>query len=264
MGTLNHPIVEDRIIQGEGTALETWQQSQRLDHLKVLALNEVFPLSSRICIVAPHPDDEILGCGGLIQQLDAAGYEIVLFAVTNGTASHPDSTLYTPDQLDHIRPQETANALGILDLKQTIKRIALNIQDGEVAQQHDQLADALKPYLQAKDILVTTFEHDGHPDHEITGQVSRQIAAELSLKCLQVLIWTWHWASPEDTRIPWNKALKLELSPEQLKLKSEAMQCFESQLEPDPSTGKAAIVSSSALERLLQPWEVYIDDESHL
>lgn len=264
MGTLKHPIVEDRIIQGEGTALEEWQQSQQLHHLKALELSKIFPLNSRICIVAPHPDDEILGCGGLIQQLDAAGYEIVLFAVTNGTASHPDSRLYTPEQLDHIRPQETINALGVLDLQQSIQRIALNIQDGEVAQQRDQLVAALKPYLQANDILVTTFEHDGHPDHEITGQVSKQLAATHSLKCLQVLIWTWHWASPGDSRIPWHKALRLELNPKQLARKIEAMQCFKSQLEPDSSTGKAAIVSGSALARLLQPWEVYIDDEGHL
>ena len=56
MGTLKHPIVEDRIIQGEGTALEEWQQSQQLHHLKALELSKIFPLNSRICIVAPHPD----------------------------------------------------------------------------------------------------------------------------------------------------------------------------------------------------------------
>lgn len=43
MGTLKHPIVEDRIIQGEGTALEEWQQSQQLHHLKALELSKIFP-----------------------------------------------------------------------------------------------------------------------------------------------------------------------------------------------------------------------------
>ncbi|WP_347474244.1 PIG-L family deacetylase [Acinetobacter thermotolerans] len=261
MGTLKHPIVEDRIIQGEGTALEEWQQSQQLANLKLFDFTSIFPVNHRICIIAPHPDDEILGCAGMIQQLDAAGYEIVLFAVTNGTASHPNSSLYTPEQLDLIRPRESLNALQTLNLSKPVQRIALNIQDGEVAQQRDQLAAALKQYLKSHDILVTAFEYDGHPDHEITGQVCKQVSIEMSLKCLQVLIWAWHWANPEDARIPWHKALKLELSSRQLKLKSKAMQCFKSQLEPDLSTGNDPIVSASALERLLQPWEVYIYDQ---
>jgi len=41
----------------------------------------------RILIVAPHPDDEVLGCGGLIQQAVANGAQVYVVLMTNGDAS---------------------------------------------------------------------------------------------------------------------------------------------------------------------------------
>ncbi len=41
----------------------------------------------RIVIVAPHPDDEVLGCGGLIKRAVGAGAEVYVIVMTNGDAS---------------------------------------------------------------------------------------------------------------------------------------------------------------------------------
>jgi LmbE family N-acetylglucosaminyl deacetylase len=41
----------------------------------------------RILVVAPHPDDEALGCGGLIQQAVANGADVHVLLMTNGDAS---------------------------------------------------------------------------------------------------------------------------------------------------------------------------------
>ena len=38
----------------------------------------------RLVIIAPHPDDEVLGCGGLIQQAVAAGADVHVIYLTNG------------------------------------------------------------------------------------------------------------------------------------------------------------------------------------
>jgi LmbE family N-acetylglucosaminyl deacetylase len=43
-----------------------------------------FTKQDRIIIVAPHPDDEILGCGGVIQQALAAGADVHVIYLTNG------------------------------------------------------------------------------------------------------------------------------------------------------------------------------------
>lgn len=258
MGSIKHEIVGDRVIHGEGTSTASWQACGVLQQLPEMAITALIPANARVCIVAPHPDDEILGCGGLIQRLDQLGYHIELFAVTNGTASHPSSSIYTPEQLNHIRPAESMQALHTLKLKESVKRTALDIQDGQVALQRDLLKQRLKAHLTAQDVLITTFEQDGHPDHEITGQVVQGLAKELGLNCIQVLIWAWHWAKPEDARIDWTKAHKLNLTEDELRHKRQAASCFNSQLEADPSTGQAAIISKTALERILQAWEVYL------
>ena len=44
--------------------------------------------SKKILVVAPHPDDESLGCGGLIAKLAASGSAFCVLFVTDGGASH--------------------------------------------------------------------------------------------------------------------------------------------------------------------------------
>src|SRR6202035_4765604 len=43
----------------------------------------------RVMILAPHADDESLGCGGLIAELAATGIPPIVVIVTDGTRSHP-------------------------------------------------------------------------------------------------------------------------------------------------------------------------------
>ncbi len=74
------------------------------------------PFGAR-AVVAPHPDDEVLGTGGLFARLSQIGRNVLIIAVTNGTASHPKSTEWPPERLDAVRPQETREALQRLRLK---------------------------------------------------------------------------------------------------------------------------------------------------
>lgn len=250
--------VADRLIHGVGTAQQDWLNWSGLHQLKPLHISQRFPAGKRVVLIVPHPDDEILGCAGLLQQLAELQREIILVAVSNGTQSHPDSLIYTPEQLNLIRPAETEQALQRLALSQPIQRIALDFTDGEIIQQKDQLYQTLMTLLQPEDILVSTFDQDGHPDHEATGQVVQQLANDTHLVCYQVLIWAWHWARPNDRRIPWQKTLKLPLTAQQLQRKSKAISCFKSQLQPDYSTAQPPVLSKHTIERMLMPYEVYL------
>ena len=58
----------------------------------------LFPLPTkgeRLVIVAPHPDDEVLGCGGLIQQAVAAGADVRVIYLTNGDHNQMAFKLYS-------------------------------------------------------------------------------------------------------------------------------------------------------------------------
>ncbi|RYY78210.1 MAG: PIG-L family deacetylase [Moraxellaceae bacterium] len=261
--TLNNDIlvderVQDRVIYGAGTSKQTWLNWPGLHQLSNLELAQHFHANQRVVIIAPHPDDEILGCAGLMQQLHELKRDMLLMAVTNGTQSHPESSIYSPVQLNHIRPQESLQALKVLGVQATVQRIALDIEDGTISLAQDKLYQLLGKHVQPNDILVCTFAKDGHPDHEATGNTVQRFANDQQLACYQVLIWAWHWASPNDGRIPWQQALKLELTAEQLALKKQAIDCFKSQIETDSSTQQQPILPSTAIERILMPYEVYL------
>ncbi|WP_164662932.1 PIG-L family deacetylase, partial [Pseudomonas viridiflava] len=91
-------------------------------------------------IIAPHPDDEVLGCGGLMRQLAQLERTLLLISVTDGTASHPGSPLWPVQRLSSTRPQESAEALERLEIpRDRLEWIRGEFQDGDVATDEDRL-----------------------------------------------------------------------------------------------------------------------------
>src|ERR1700712_111201 len=72
--------------------------------------------SGTCLILAPHPDDESLGCGGLIASCVAAGRTPLVVILTDGAGSHPNSRTFPPDRLRAVRAQEARDAVGCVGL----------------------------------------------------------------------------------------------------------------------------------------------------
>ena len=115
------PMVKE--IVGAGTPETTWRPWADLQPWPSLPE----PPPGRVTIVAPHPDDEILGLGGLSAQCRPAR----LVAVTDGEASHPESTVFSQAQLAAIRREETSQALKRLGLPD-IDVVHLGQPDGRI------------------------------------------------------------------------------------------------------------------------------------
>ena len=67
-----------------------------------------------LVVVAPHPDDESLGCGGLIAAATTDGIPVRIVVVSDGAGSHPNSVSYPPARLRHLRESETLTAAAEL------------------------------------------------------------------------------------------------------------------------------------------------------
>lgn len=247
----------DRAILGEGTPEAAWQGWARLNALPEVEPAELVPFGGRAVVVAPHPDDEVLGTGGLLARLSQISRNILIIAVTDGTASHPHSPEWPPERLARVRPQETRAALQRLHLRQ-VQVVRLGLQDGDPRRIESNLSGLLSRYLQEGDIVFTTWRYDGHPDHEAAGRAVHFAAEALELPCVEVPLWTWHWASPDDTRVPWSRARRIILDAATHARKLRAVEAFRSQLEPDAATGQAPVLPEHVLARLTRPFEVVL------
>ena len=68
-------------------------------------------------VVAPHPDDESLACGGLIADACRQGLRGKVVIVSDGAGSHPNSKAYPPDRLKALREEEARRAGAELGLE---------------------------------------------------------------------------------------------------------------------------------------------------
>ena len=262
-GAMVRGMNEDRRIEGHGTPDAAWQAWGGLSALPRIDAATLAPPGGRAIIVAPHPDDEVLACGGLMQLLRAQGTRTVLLAVTDGDASHPGSTLLPPAKLARLRPNETQAALHALGVHSgdagpmSTQILRARLADGQVRAHIDQLQNLLHQLLRPDDVVFVTWRQDGHPDHEACGLAAAMAARACRATLVEMPVWSWHWAAPGDSRLPWRRACRLDLAPDIMQRKRDAVHCFQTQLQGDSSTGQAAILPPHVLARLLHPYEIY-------
>ena len=240
-----------------GTPLTDWQTSPALQGVRPITLSELVPTGSRLVVLAPHPDDEILACGGLLAGMVGRRNPVQLISVTDGEASHADSPQWPQMMLRLERRKESERAVARLGFD--VQRLCwqrLGIADGQVADRAESLIALLSEDLGSDDVVITTWRHDGHCDHEAVGHCAAQAAANTGATLLETPVWAWHWAEPNDPRIPWAHARKLVLNEEQQRRKRWAIEAHATQLQADSSTGSAPVLAPDTLERMLQPFEL--------
>jgi len=200
-----------------------------------------------LLVVSPHPDDEVLGAGGLIRAAAQEGRDVTVLSVTDGEAAHPGWPL-----LGQVRCRELNDALRALTpLHVATQR--LNIPDGRVARHRARLIDAIDRRISGSTLLVTPYEHDGHPDHDATGAVCCEIARARALTLWRYPIWSWHHSTPDRlAQKPWGRFL---LDAAAMRAKARAMSCFTSQLRP---LGRAPIVPQHVLPYFKRTYEAFL------
>lgn len=188
----------------------------------------------RAVVVAPHPDDEVLGTGALLRWLHHRGVPTTLVAVTDGEGSHARSTRITPAALRRVRAEEREAALAALGVAPTLVRLGL--PDGAVAAHGPALAEALAAHLDAGTTVVAPWRHDGHPDHDAVGAAAATAAAGTGATLWEVAI----WAKVRRPDAATAGALALLPDPATEAAKAGAAACFRSQvhaLGPHPDDG---------------------------
>ena len=169
-----------------------------------------------VVVIAPHPDDESIGCGGLIALLRRLGRPVSVLLLSDGAMSHPQSVRWLRPARVRLRLAEFHAALQALGVDADSAQ-ALHWPDGAlplagtpgfaaaVTELTGCLA-ALKP-----NTLLVPWRRDPHPDHRAASAVARACNASLArpARLLEYPIWTPHRGSDAeqpggDEATPWH------------------------------------------------------------
>ena len=222
--------------------------------LPVVTLADLCGNCTELLVLAPHPDDETLGCGGLIAEAAALGVPVQVISVTDGEACYADDPAWPPERARAVRRQELCNAVAALGLRPSAV-VTLDLGDGRVEAGEATLIASITPHLRADDTVLATWRFDGHPDHEATGRAARAAAAAAGARMLEYPVWAWHWLDPEagDPRL--EGAVAWRLSASARAAKRTALQAFVSQRTRD---GGAPILPDRVLARFERDFEVVL------
>ncbi len=215
-----------------------------------------------LVVVAPHPDDESLGCGGLIAVARAAGRDVRLVVVSDGCGSHTHSALYPPLKLRALRETETLRAVEILGMGPDAVTF-LRLPDAHVPSEGPQAEAAATAVAEAAaacraSAVFVTWRHDPHCDHKASAAIVA--LARRSLSGVRIYEYpVWGWTLPPETEVgPPPEGLRLDVSAFR-KRKAEAVAAHESQttdlISDDPSGFR---LEPAMIDRLCGPDERFV------
>ena len=232
----------------------------------------------RSCLViAPHPDDETLGCGATIARKIAAGAHVSVLIATDGRNCHPGSRI-GPTEIGRMRTAEAAAACSRLGLPDAHLR-QLCWEDSVLAEREDELAQIVLDLIsdvRPDDVLVTSAK-DWHPDHQAVSRAARVALAGAGASRSRLFEYpVWHWAEgpwlrhgrrPVFKKVrdllcePWETLAgarpQLVATGAHRDQKREALACYRSQIENLTGESTWAVLDDRFLAAFLRRYELF-------
>lgn len=240
-------------------------QAYRLEDSAV-PLTNLHTIGSAL-VIAPHPDDESLGCGGTIARLRALGYAVHVAFVSDGTMSHPNSPAYPAGRLRDLRESEAREAIDILGVEPRACTF-LRYPDRQVPDKNApdfQLAAArlttLIDQIEPSTVFVP-WRRDPHPDHRASWQLVNEARHHTigQPRVLEYLIWLWELGTSSDMPGPDEARLWSVSIDEVMALRNQAIAAHRSQvtrlIDDDPT---AFYLSPELLTHFDQPRELFLE-----
>lgn len=134
------------------------------------------PPGHQIVVVAPHPDDELLGCGGTMRKHIEAGDEVSVLFVTSGERTAA-LALRSAEARISTREDEAVAAAAVLGVSRQQLGF-LRYPDGAVSSRPpagESLADAMR--ARAPDLVYVPFPYEAHRDHVATFRLVAEALA---------------------------------------------------------------------------------------
>lgn len=152
--------------------------------------------SERVVVFSPHPDDDVIACGGTIAQRVRQGCDVHVVYMTDGRNSHRTVLGIvkdpSPEEVRLVRRAEAIDATTVLGVARE-NLTFLDFEDGSLRRSVDQARARVAPLLarlQAREIFFPSRD-DRHSDHSATGDVVRHAIqdAGCDARLFEYIVW---------------------------------------------------------------------------
>lgn len=186
----------------------------------------------RVLVIAPHPDDEILGCGGTMAKRSKKGDEVYVCIITKGYEPN-----YTKKEIEKTRKEDKI-ANDILGTKKIyyldVPTMNFeNVNKGKLSNDIKSIIDEVKP-----EEVYIPFHEDIHEEHKIISSCSLVALRPKYNNCKRIYEYEtlsetgWDFTTQEKQFIP-NTFENIDKT---LKAKIKALKKIKSQIEKYPNT----------------------------
>lgn len=217
-------------------------------------------------VIAPHPDDESLACGGLIADARRQGLRGNVIIVSDGVGSHPNSRAYPRDRLKSLREGEARRAAAELGLRSD-EIFFLGLPDRFVPCEGEEAERAIGVIVHTvREIgarsLFVSWRRDPHCDHQASYRIAREVQRRVGgLRLFEYVVWG--PTLPPTTEVDTLGGFRICLDHEACEKKRRAIAAHRSQtsnlIDDDPAGFR---FTQSELGRFDLPYEFFFESDA--
>lgn len=216
-------------------------------------------------VIAPHPDDEALGCGGLVAAFRGLGRAVCVVFVTDGGASHLGSQSVSRTMLARLRRDEALRSIETLGLHRTDAHF-FDLPDADMPEVTSprgrptvtDLANLIHAF--DPDLILSPWRRDPHRDHRDSWTLLQAALQEAGkdIRQFEYAIWLAELGDPGDwPSLDEMERIDFDISA-YVHIKRAAVMAHKTQILPliddDPNGFR---LTDKTIGRLVQPLETY-------
>lgn len=205
---------------------------------------------SKILVIAPHADDEVLGCGATMAKACAKGDEVFVLICTNASVGAPE--LFSAELIKQIR-SEALTAHRLIGVKESffLEFPAPALDQFPRYKMSNEISAIIKKI--GADTVYIPHRGDCHKDHAIIHECA-MVACRPLANCSVKHVYAYEALSETE----WGEPIAADyfapvkyntFTSEEFQKKLDAMSCFKSQLYPFPASRSLEAIEALAKYR---------------
>ena len=181
-----------------------------------------FAPAGRVLVIAPHPDDEVLGCGGVIARLVDAGRAPRVVILSKGEGSHAGCCGVSAEELKENRHGLTLKAAEILGLPAENVTV-LDCHDGKLRGDLAEIGKLKDIIGECRpDTILVPHNGEGWNDHVMARKIGMELAPE-GCAVWEYCVWFWYYVT---AKCHWGNARVLKLTDKEREVKNRAVDAY--------------------------------------